>query len=833
MLSIISNIRNYGIKNNNSNVKCRLLVFTTFSTSSQSNNNITASNTKAKNNTKKYDKKAIKSNDNKNGNGNVNNDGNGVPYRRLAFSSSCYYSNNSNTIVNRKHSNDECIKAFTSLFKNSDINVDSMTPIEMVEKCLAVNEPNSLLHVLINKLPDGYSFDDRISRRILRLLSSKGNNVFMSLLEILRGNLLTVTANDVNSIITGKIKDKKMADAFSILTMAEDKGLIINEATYIAMATYLLDDKVGFDSNAFFYIISEMKDRNIRIPIMLKEKMLVFCKMFPSLRWQHARKFITDFYKDYDLPITRTESRLVKEALETMILSYRVEEALETWVDLSLFKKDKNHETNYEIFTHLNDVELAAVLGRAAIILKEREILSFLLKSKALALGHDENTKNVSDTDENFDQYVEELLLSERMLSSSGSSQSATVVAGLGLGWLISRNKIDVASRVWNNDNIMQVDKRLGALQLLLDTFVYWKNEQGIPPSITIDDIKKISLFTADIIRGDTLSDVKLSKEMIETLISLFFLVGEKDGAVAAIMRSLEQSIEVSDASFIKVCQMLNNIEEHEAVIEIYKARWSSELQSKVNITNSSIVAARIYSPLMIAMSSLGLIDDMMQLLDSMKKKGMQPTFPLYIIMMEGFKSIDKPDEAVKFIANQPKPKDLLKIQVTSNEKLPENNSAILTSALHSLSLSSSASSDDIIAILQKYCVSKLGTLQIQLILTYLRTSILPATDSKKVLQYITMSKLLPSYLTVNSLTDIMLLSMVSKDESLLRSVLDLMNESEHTFSIAHTVKHKALGNIIIDMDTLEFIGTFDKDNHKIISKTLKIGDINDLNKLL
>jgi hypothetical protein len=485
MLLVACNLRN---KYNVTNARCLPVVFNSFSTNVNSTNKI---NTKTNNHVKKY-----------------NNDG--VPYRRLAFSSTCYYNNNTNTTIDKKHANEDYIRAFNALCKKNDINADIMTPIEMIEKCLAVNDADSLIHVLTNRLPDG-SYDDRISRRIIRLLASKGGSVFISLLDILRGKKLTLTASDANSIITSKIKDKKMSDAFSILTIAEDKGLHINDAAYISIAMDLLDEKVGFDSNAFFYILSEMKNKNIRMPIILKEKMILFCKMFPSLRWQHARKFITDFYKDYDLPITRTESRLVREVLETMIISYKVEEALETWIDLSLFKKDKNHDTNYEIFTQLNNVELASLLGRAAIILNEREILSLLLKSKALDLGSEENSVNVTESNESFDQYIEDLLSSERMTSSSASSPSATVVIGLGLGWLVSRNKLDVASRIWHDESIMQGDKRIGTLQLLLDTFMYWKDEQGVPPSVTIEDLKTVSSFTSDIIRGDTLSDTKLS----------------------------------------------------------------------------------------------------------------------------------------------------------------------------------------------------------------------------------------------------------------------------------------------------------------------------------
>ena len=819
MLLVACNLRN---KYNVTNARCLPVVFNNFSTNVNSTNKI---NTKTNNHAKKY-------NNIKGDNNNVReNNNDGVPYRRLAFSSTCYYNNNTNNTIDKKHANDDYTRAFNALCKKNDINADIMTPIEIVEKCLAVNDANSLIYVLTNRLPDG-SFDDRISRRIIRLLASKGGSVFISLLDILRGKKLTLSASDANSIITSKVKDKKMSDAFSILTIAEDKGLHINDAAYISIAMDLLDNKVGFDSNAFFYILSEMKNKNIRMPIILKEKMILFCKMFPSLRWQHARKFITDFYKDYDLPITRTESRLVREVLETMIISYKVEEALETWVDLSLFKKDKNHETNYEIFTQLNNVELASLLGRAAIILNEREIISLLLKSKALDLGSEENNANVTESNESFDQYIEDLLSSERMTSSSASSPSATVVIGLGLGWLVSRNRLDVASRIWHDDSIMQGDKRIGALQLILDTFMYWKDEQGVPPSVTIEDLKTVSSFTSDIIRGDTLSDTKLSKELIEGLISLYFLVGEKDGAVAAIMRSLEQSIEVNDASFIKVCQMLNNIEEHDAVIEIYKARMSLEKDSKNRMTNSGIVAAKIYSPLMTAMKSLGLVDDMLTLFETITKNGMTPTFPLYITMMEGLNAVGRSDEAVNFIINQPKPKDLAST-FTNKEKSPSNYTAILTSALHSVSISSTVSSDGIIAILQKYCLGRLDTLQIQLILIYMRKSSMSATNIKTVLQYIIKPKMLPTYLTSNILMDMLLLSMVSKDESLIKSIIERINESEHSISVQYIVKHKALGCIKIDSDMLKLIIKIDERNNKIISKTLKISDLKDLNKLL
>lgn len=706
-----------------------------------------------------------------------------------------------------------------------------MTPVEMAEKCLAVNDTNSLIYVLSHKLPEGYCYDDKISRRIVRLLSSKGSVIFSSLLEMLRSKKLTLTPSDANRFITSKIKDKRMADAFSILTIAEDKGLPIHDYIYCTIAMELLDEKIGFDSNSFFYILSEMKNKNIVIPIVLKEKMILFCKMFPSLRWHHARKFITDFYKGYDQPVTRTESRLVREALDTMIVSCRVEEALQTWVDLSLFKNDKNDETNYEIFTSLNNIELASSLGRAAIILEEREILSFLFRSKALGLGSDDTNISAAESNESFDQYVEDLLLSERMTTSSASSPSATAVLGLGLAWLVSRNKLDVASRIWNDDSILRMDKRVEALQLVLDAFVYWKSDHDIPAVVTIEHLKKVSSFTSDIMRGSSLADSKLTKELIEGLISLYFLVSDKDGAVAVIMRSLEQSIEVSDASFIKVCQILNTIEEYDAVIELYKARMSSENKSAGSRSNS-VVAAKLYSPLMIAMKSLGLIDDMKQLFDSIIKQGMHPTFPLYINIMEGLNSVGRSDEAVKFIINQPKPTDLSNTQVLSEEKVPSNYVAVLTSALHTVSLSTAAS-DDIIKILKKYCVGKLDPLQMQLIMMNMRSSSKSAEDIKKVLQYITMPKVLPSYLTANILMDMLLLSMACKDEYLLKLSITLMNDSEHSFTLPHTIKHKALGTIKIDTETLEFIMKFDNNNHKIISKALKITDISEFDTFL
>jgi hypothetical protein len=71
-----------------------------------------------------------------------------------------------------------------------------------------------------------------------------------------------------------------MVDAFSILTIAEDKGLHIADSSYVDIAMDLLDEKIGFDSNSFFYILTVLKTKNIRLPIVLKEKMILSCKMF-------------------------------------------------------------------------------------------------------------------------------------------------------------------------------------------------------------------------------------------------------------------------------------------------------------------------------------------------------------------------------------------------------------------------------------------------------------------------------------------------------------------------------------------------------------------------
>jgi hypothetical protein len=367
------------------------------------------------------------------------------------------------------------------------------------------------------------------------------------------------------------------------------------------------------------------------------------------------------------------------------------------------------------------------------------------------------------------------------------------------------------------------MEKKEEILQIIIDSFLYCKNEQDIPSSMTIEDLRKVSSFLSDIIRGSSISDIRFSNKLADNCINLFFLLCEKDGAVAVIMRSLEHSIEVSDTSFIRVCQMLNNIEEYNAVIELYKTRGiDASNPSTTRTIPKSIVATRLYSPLMIAMKNLGLIDDMQKLFNSITENGLSPTFPLYITMMEAFNSIGKPEESIQFIINQPKPKDL-------SDKVPSGYTAILTSALHSVSISSSVSSNDVISILQKYCIGQINTLQLQFIMTNMRKSPPSESDIRKVLSYITKPSILPTYLTSNILMDMFLLSMICKDESLIRLCINLINESGKTFTLHHIVKHKRLGNIKIDNNLLEFIRNFDKDNNRLISKAINAEDFKEL----
>ena len=196
--------------------------------------------------------------------------------------------------------------------------------------------------------------------------------------------------------------------------------------------------------------------------------------------------------------------------------------------------------------------------------------------------------------------------------------------------------------------------------------------------------------------------------------------------------------------------------------------------------------------------------------------------------VLRSYDAITANSEPIQFIINQPKPKDLIANRIIG-DKIPNSYTAILTSALHSVSIASSVSSDDIISILQKYCIGQLNTLQLQFIMTNMRKSPPSESDIRKVLIYITNPIVLPTYLTSNILMDMLLLSMICKDESLIRLCINLIIESGKTFTLHHVAKHKGLGNIKIDNDLLQFIRKFDDENNKLISKAIKSEDFNEL----